>query len=140
MTGKHEHCLQPGENVRVRRGATWQPAVVLHKHEQPRSFVIRTPDGRQYRRNRRHLRKTDEKTFPSSTEPDIDLNKDTERDDDVRDNYTTHTYSDNHTTHSHATEHTVVAGQKETPGEHTETFSYQTRSGRHVKLPVRYRE
>lgn len=63
--------LQPGENVRMQRGATWQPAVVLHKHEQAHSFVIRTADGKQYRRNRKYLRRTEEKAFVSTTEPDI---------------------------------------------------------------------
>lgn len=123
--------LQPGENVRVQRGATWQPAVILHKHEQPHSFVIRTPDGREYRRNRKYLWKTDKKNFPSTTEPDIYLNKDTGmRDYDTRDNQTTHIRSPEYT----------VAEKQETPEGHPETFSYKTRSGRQVKLPVRYRE
>lgn len=47
--------LQAGENVRVQRGETWQPAVVLHRHDQLRSYVVRTPDGRQYRRKPFHL-------------------------------------------------------------------------------------
>lgn len=94
-------------------GATWQPAVVLHKHEQSRSFVICTPDRKQYRRKRKYLWKTDE-YFPSITEPDICLNKDTGmRDDDTRDTIKQHT---------HLPEHTVVADQKETPDEHSETL------------------
>ncbi|XP_056155207.1 receptor-type tyrosine-protein phosphatase N2 [Lampris incognitus] len=68
--------LQAGENVRVQRGEPWQPAVALHKHQQPRSFVVRTPDGRLYTRNRKYLQKTDEKTFRSASEQDINLDMD----------------------------------------------------------------
>lgn len=32
--------LQAGENVRVQKRGTRQSAVVLHKHEQPQSFVV----------------------------------------------------------------------------------------------------
>lgn len=45
-----------GENVRMQTGDTWKPAVVLKEHEQPQSYVFRTPEGRNLRRNRRHLR------------------------------------------------------------------------------------
>lgn len=38
--------LQAGENVRIQRGEIWKPAVVLHKHEPPQSFVVCTQDGR----------------------------------------------------------------------------------------------
>lgn len=91
-------------------------------------FVIRTPDGKQYRRNRKYLRKTNEKTFPSTTKPDIHLNKDAAMtDSDTRGSQTTHT---------RAPEYTVVAGQ--TPDEHSETLiQTQIKQG---KLPVRSRE
>lgn len=38
--------LLAGENVRTQREEIWKPAMVLHKHEQPLSFVARTSDGR----------------------------------------------------------------------------------------------
>lgn len=50
--------LQPGEGIRIQKGDSWKPAVVLGKHEQPRSLIVKTPDGKLFRRNRRHLRKT----------------------------------------------------------------------------------
>lgn len=37
--------LQVGEDVRVQRGETWQPAVVPHRHEQLRSFMAGTLFG-----------------------------------------------------------------------------------------------
>ncbi len=53
-----------GEKVRVKIRNNWQPAIVLRSHEQPRSYEIQTPDGNTFRRNRRHLLKTREITFP----------------------------------------------------------------------------
>lgn len=73
---KEQPELQAGEKVRIQRGETWQPAVVLKKHEQPRSSVISIPDGKLYRRSINHLRKAEEKTFPSSEEQDTYLKLD----------------------------------------------------------------
>ena len=56
--------LRTGENVRIQKGDTWQPAVVVERHQLPRSFIVRTQDGRVYRRNRKHLLKTGEREFP----------------------------------------------------------------------------
>ncbi|XP_021340553.1 uncharacterized protein K02A2.6-like [Mizuhopecten yessoensis] len=52
--------IRPGESVRVRVNRTWEPARVRQKHTEPRSFIIQTPNGRKYRRNRRDLLKTAE--------------------------------------------------------------------------------
>ena len=41
---------------------TWKPAVVVQKHDQ-RSYLARTKDGAEYRRNRRNLLKTNEKSL-----------------------------------------------------------------------------
>lgn len=35
---------------------TWSPATVLEKRNEPRSYIVRSPNGGVYRRNRRHLR------------------------------------------------------------------------------------
>ncbi len=56
--------IADGEKVRVKVRNNWQPAIVLRSHEKPRSYVIQTPDGNTFRRNRRHLLKTREMTFP----------------------------------------------------------------------------
>lgn len=64
--------LAEGEKVRVRVKNNWQPATVVRSHDKPRSLIIETPDGGIYRRNRRHLLKTREMTFPPSQAPDIE--------------------------------------------------------------------
>jgi len=51
------HPLQPlqiGDSVRIRFGRSWKPANVTRKVNN-RSYIVKTPDGTQYRRNRRHL-------------------------------------------------------------------------------------
>ena len=63
--------LQTGENVRIQKRDTWQPAVVVKSHQLPRSFIVCTQDGRVYRRNRKHLLKTGEREFPPTEMQDI---------------------------------------------------------------------
>ena len=50
--------LNNGENVRILKNNNWsQIAKVIGKHDTPRSYVVKTPDGTTYRRNSRHLLK-----------------------------------------------------------------------------------
>lgn len=65
--------LYAGEKVRIQKGQEWQPAVIVNRHKQPRSFIVQTPDGRIDRRNRKHLLKTGEKEFATSS-ADADIN------------------------------------------------------------------
>ena len=48
--------LNTGDRVKFRSGAVWLPAVVTKVTDSPRSYVITTPKGQIYQRNRRHLR------------------------------------------------------------------------------------
>ncbi|KAF7641302.1 hypothetical protein LDENG_00285880 [Lucifuga dentata] len=41
--------------MQTRRG--WEPAVVMHKRDEPRSYATQSPAGKMFRRNRCHLRK-----------------------------------------------------------------------------------
>ena len=51
--------LTAGDNVWMRDlNGRWKPAVVVRKDKSPRSYTLRSKDGQQYRRNRRHIRKT----------------------------------------------------------------------------------
>ena len=51
--------LAEGEEVHIQtKSGNWKPATVLGQCSTPRSYAVRTSDGRKYRRNRRHLRKT----------------------------------------------------------------------------------
>ena len=64
--------LNIGETIRFKQG-TWKPCVVLDQLN-PRSYKIRTPEGSEYVRNRRHLLKTNEPMhpqLPDLTEDDI---------------------------------------------------------------------
>lgn len=126
--------LQAGDNVRMQRGETWQPAVVLQKHEHPRSFIVCAPDGRQYRRNRKHLKKTSEETFPAPREQDMDLNIDIGIKD-CETNFKTVTSTCSSPTVVTVPLNTVPS---KTMVEHSSATSYQTRSGRISKAPVRY--
>jgi transposase InsO family protein len=48
------------QSARIRRGKVWEPAVITGTHKVPRSFIVTTPQGEVYRRNRRHLLPTSE--------------------------------------------------------------------------------
>ena len=51
--------LQPGMKVRMQPwtdSREWKPATVVRHHHTPRSCVVQADDGRNYRRNRQHLR------------------------------------------------------------------------------------
>ena len=51
--------LASGEEVHIQtKSGNWRPATVLGQHSTPRSYTVRTKDGNEYRRNRRHLLKS----------------------------------------------------------------------------------
>ena len=56
--------LKPGQDVRVKMDQKWVKAKVEHQVD-IRSYKLRTENGQEYRRNRRHIRKTE----TSSNEP-----------------------------------------------------------------------
>ena len=64
--------LERGDIVRIKpqSGKVWEKAKVIAKVD-VRSYTVKTEDGRIYRRNRRHLKKTSE-SFHDSFMPDID--------------------------------------------------------------------
>ncbi|CAB4023546.1 sec1 family domain-containing 2 [Paramuricea clavata] len=55
----------------VKIGKVWEPAVITGTHKEPRSFIVTTPQGGVYRRNRRHLLPTSEPP-PNNLGPDYD--------------------------------------------------------------------
>ena len=57
---KHLPTLQKGERIRIQMGSHWKPGVVTEHAETPRSYRIRTDEGRENRRNRRALMKSPE--------------------------------------------------------------------------------
>ena len=52
--------LDKGDSVRIKSDGHWKPAVVTAKHSAPRSYMVMSEDGGEYRRNRKHLLKTAE--------------------------------------------------------------------------------
>ncbi|XP_021345579.1 uncharacterized protein LOC110445343 [Mizuhopecten yessoensis] len=54
--------LKPGDVVRMRddNSNTWEPAQVVKESGEPRSYIVRNNNNKFYRRNRRHLLKTQE--------------------------------------------------------------------------------
>ena len=65
--------LQPGSVVRERHENVWELAVVLRKQGHPRSYTV-TREGREYRRNRRHLMNTAEKQPETTVSVDVSSN------------------------------------------------------------------
>ena len=48
--------LKKGDQAYMQVNNKWLPVVVTDVAKTPRSYVVRRPDGRKYRRNRKHLR------------------------------------------------------------------------------------
>lgn len=48
--------LTPGDKVSMHHENEWIQTTVVNKHHTPRSYIVQTPNGKFYRRNRRHLR------------------------------------------------------------------------------------
>ena len=55
---KHLPTLEKGDRIRLQMGSHWQPGIVTEHAGTPRSYRIRTDEGREYRRNRRVLMKS----------------------------------------------------------------------------------
>ena len=73
---KHSKTLKPlkvQEKVRINHGNKWIPATVISAAPTPRSYVVQTQDGQTYRRNRRHLLKTNERLTQNTDHTDDDI-------------------------------------------------------------------
>jgi RNase H-like domain found in reverse transcriptase/Reverse transcriptase (RNA-dependent DNA polymerase)/Integrase zinc binding domain len=62
--------LRSGENIVLRRNGVWEPAVVKAPHAAPRSYIVKTEQGAELRRNRRFLRRS---TNVFQRKPDIEM-------------------------------------------------------------------
>lgn len=84
--------LHEGEHIRIQLGDKWKPGVVIGKHNQPKSYVVGTLEGRIYRCNRKHLRQTAEMDYQPALDQD-GVNKETDCDDNMAVKRTgTHTF------------------------------------------------
>ena len=71
---KHTKSLPPLKSddvVRYQTSTSWEPAVIIQRHSTPRSYNLVTTSGRTIRRNRRHLKLTQDVT-PEVTLPIYD--------------------------------------------------------------------
>ncbi len=61
--------MQQGDQARVlnHKSHLWEPAVVTDVISHPKSYIVNTPDGGSYRRNRHHLRPMADGTSLSAT-------------------------------------------------------------------------
>ena len=71
-TAKELPPLKEGEVVRLKEGNKWKPARVTQILPSPRSYQVETEKG-VYRRNRRHLLKTEESQTPDVTTDDVPM-------------------------------------------------------------------
>eukprot|EP00105_Crassostrea_gigas_P002562 XP_011415131.1 PREDICTED: uncharacterized protein K02A2.6-like [Crassostrea gigas] len=62
--------LEMGETVRVKKQGTWVPSTITGQVD-PRSYTVKTTDGREYRRNRCDLIKSRKATIPEFEPPTI---------------------------------------------------------------------
>lgn len=113
--------LHAGNTIHIETDKGWQPGLVISEREEPRSYNVVDVAGKQFRRNRRHLRKTTHKnkeTFDSTDEPEDDIHTDTSDGQVVLDQ--------------------SVDKVPEQPLHNSDTST--TRSGRIVKIPARFQD
>ena len=78
---KHAREMQPlviGDTVRVRDRGRWKPAKIVDvpNHSNPRSYRVKLPTVREWKRNRRDILKTREDDHFREDEEELDLGDD----------------------------------------------------------------
>ncbi|XP_021369721.1 uncharacterized protein K02A2.6-like [Mizuhopecten yessoensis] len=131
--------LSSGEQIRFRHQDAWRPGnVVEHHGHTPRSNMFRTPDGRCYRRNRRHIIRSSERKQPVNTDvvPDDIVPETVSR---VKDNTDVATPKPiiGHTDKSAQADVSTPVSDQPTQSSPKATV---TRSGRRGNQPSRYQE
>ena len=117
--------LKPQAAVRLRQGKTWVPAVVNEKAETPRSYLVTTTTGQQYRRNRKDLLQTGENPPVISVPQDNDFN------------YTTETQKTSATPNKE--QHPVQPPEQQQPN-NPESTTPPRRSSRITTLPFKFKD
>ena len=133
---KHLPTLEKGDRIRVQMGSHWKPGVVTEHAETPRSYRIRTDEGREYRRNRRVFIKSRE-SGSSATDISPHLESPTVR-------------ANEHSTSKEAANQVIpsVEEPNSTSQEQGEIYSSEeeiseplkTASGRAVRRPLRFKD
>ena len=123
--------LYPGQYVTIINKAdkTWHPGVIIRRCDNPRSYIVETPNGTRLRRNRTHLRAVPAPA-PAKNKHLADTGKRVRFADTAP---TTTTNSEQYTSTRTETQTTPV--EMQAPKSAT-----RTRSGRVINLPARYRD
>ena len=74
--GRESRPLHEGESVSICTRDKWYQGEVVEKFKSPRSYIVLSPEGQRYRRNRRHLRSTQVKRSFVSAQPEFPENMD----------------------------------------------------------------
>ena len=106
--------LKPKDSVRYKHGSIWKPAIVISNHTAPRSYIIQ---GMILRRNRCHLKRTNEHVKIASSYVD----------DDIVGNITSERPVDNHSQNADSG-----------PVPCSNVTERRSRYGRLIKPPIRY--
>jgi len=64
--GSEQPELLRGMKVMLQEGKTWTPGTIVEKCNEPRSYVVQSPNGSTYRRNRRFIKELGPRTFQES--------------------------------------------------------------------------
>jgi hypothetical protein len=111
--------LNPGQNVMIfdKYRKTWSPGFIVSKCEQPRSYMVETPNGHILRRNRNHLKELNVPPTPYTAVHPKEVKKCV-------------SFADNHDGNAN-TDKTRSS---------TDTNTSRTRSGRIIRRPAKYSE
>lgn len=128
--------LSEGESVRIQQGKRdWCGGTLLAKHEQPRSYIVKTNDGRIFRRNSHHIRAT-KANIPSESDTQFDEN---EFNNEYQDERPIVEADNDATTHSNANWNQSNAPQPQPQATNNNSGgNYITRFGRVSKPATRY--
>jgi hypothetical protein len=129
--------LQSNDVIRVNHNGVWKSGMVIEKHEAPRSYVIKTEDGTVLRRNRRHLNLTGEgkplcQPHVEEDWPSLETSSQPHVEDDWPSMETP--------SQPHVEEDWQSVETSSQPHVEEDWQVKKTRSGRVVKLPVRFKD
>lgn len=111
---KELETLKTNDTVRIRFQGIWnKKGRLVKKLNEPRSYLVKKTEGNYFRRNRRHLLKTNEKQARNTTSTQVD-------------------YENIFNEQESQTKHSKQE-------QHSQNYN-QTRRGKIVRLPAKYRE
>ena len=127
--------LQAKENCRMYKDGKWNPANIVRKCQEPRSYIVETEDGKTYRRNRCDIMKIEDHTIEISDDESTDDNADCEI---LNQNEADQNNEEN------GYEQTIMGGDvfksNDILNDRMEDKEIQTRSGRMIRKPERFKD